>query len=595
MHKYTLLIIFNTLKQGAIWFKFKISYNSSIMIDFDEEKQKKQLDDIHKEEEEELVEILSKSKYGLPYVNLSRVGIDNEALRAISEEDGRKMNVAPFKLSGKNISIALRSPSRDLLNKLKDHMERQSLVPSFYMASSASLNKVWERYIEISQAKNSEIGGVDISGEILRKTAKEIEKMEDIEKYIKETLDGNQSHKLSRILEIILAGAIAIKASDIHIEAEKERGRLRLRLDGVLQDVIFFESNIYRLLNSRIKLLSGIKLTSKTAQDGRFSIKEEEEEINIRTSLIPGAYGESIVLRILDPKSIREDLDNIGIESYLYSVIQKEIAKPNGLILVTGPTGSGKTTTLYAFLRKLYSPEIKIITIEDPIEYHLNGITQTQTNEEKGYTFVEGLHSGLRQDPDIIMVGEIRDPETAKIAVESALTGHMVFSTLHTNNAAGVIPRLIDLDVNPKIMVSALSLSIAQRLVRKLCVFCKKEKIPNEKEQNIIKNVLDSIKEEGKNLSNYNIDINVPFKIYNSTGCEKCNMTGFKGRIGIFEAILTDEAIEKIMPENPSEREIKKIAKKQGILSMRQDGMVKIINGITSFEEVQSVVDLNEE
>jgi len=565
------------------------------MPDFDEEKQKRELDDIHKVEEEQLVEILAKSKYDLPYVDLSRIGIDNESLRFISEKDARAKNIAPFKLSGKNIYIAVRSPSKDLLDNLKEEMERQSLVAIFYMASLASLTKVWERYLELSMAESSKIGGLDISAEVLRNTAKNIEKMQDIEKYIKEAMDGNQVHKLSRILEIILAGAIAIKASDIHIEPEKDRGRVRLRLDGVLQDVMFFETNIYKLLNSRIKLLSGLKLTSKTSQDGRFSIKEGEEEINIRTSLIPGAYGESIVMRILDPKSIRVNLEDIGIEPFLFSVIQKEIAKPNGLILVTGPTGSGKTTTLYAFLRKIYSPEIKIITIEDPIEYHLDGITQTQTNEEKGYTFLEGLRSALRQDPDVVMVGEIRDSETAKTAIESALTGHMVFSTLHTNNAAGVIPRLTDLGANPKIMVSALSLSIAQRLVRKLCAHCKKEKTPSDEEKNTMKIVLESIKNEGKDLSKYNIDINKEFKIYSAPGCEKCNMTGFKGRIGIFEAIVTDEAIEKIMPENPSEREIKRVASKQGILSMRQDGMVKIINGVTSFEEVQSVVDLNEE
>jgi len=265
------------------------------------------------------------------------------------------------------------------------------------------------------------------------------------------------------------------------------------------------------------------------------------------------------------------------------------------LILITGPTGSGKTTTLYAFLNKIYSTEIKIITIEDPIEYHLKGITQTQTNDEKGYTFLEGLRSALRQDPDVVMVGEIRDAETAKIAVESALTGHMVFSTLHTNNAAGVIPRLIDLDVNPKIMVSALSLSIAQRLVRKLCQFCKKEKTLTDEENKVIRTIMENIKEEGKDLKNYNINPNAPIKIFSAVGCEKCNMTGFKGRMGIFEAIKTDEAIEKIMPQNPSEREIKKTARMQGILSMRQDGVVKILNGVTSIEEVQSVVDLNEE
>jgi len=338
-----------------------------------------------------------------------------------------------------------------------------------------------------------------------------------------------------------------------------------------------------------------MKLTSTIAQDGRFSIVEEAEEISIRSSMIPGAYGESIVMRILDPKSIQVKLEDLGIEPFLFSIIEEEIAKPNGLILVTGPTGSGKTTTLYAFLRKIYSPEIKIITIEDPIEYHLTGITQTQTNDEKGYTFLEGLRSGLRQDPDVVMIGEIRDAETAKIAIEAALTGHMVFSTLHTNNAAGVIPRLIDLDANPKIMVSALSLSIAQRLVRKLCPFCKIEKAPDEKEAKTMKIIMDGIKEEGKNLSNYNINPDAPIKFFSPVGCDKCNVTGYKGRIGIFEAIKTDEAIEKIIPENPSEREIKKIARAQGILSMRQDGIVKILNGITSFEEVQSVVDLLEE
>jgi type IV pilus assembly protein PilB len=562
---------------------------------FDEEKQNKQLEDLHKQEEEELVATLAESKYGLPYINLYRLGVDNEALRAISEQDSREMNVAPFKLFGKNIFIAVHTPTDSLMERLKEDMERRNLIPVFYMASTASINKVWDRYKEISMAESSKIGGLDISGEVLRETAKKIEKIQDIEKMIVEALEGNKIHKISRLLEIILAGAIAIKASDIHIEPEKERGRLRLRLDGVLQDVTFFELDVYRLINSRVKLLSEMKLTSKIAQDGRFSIMEDKEELSIRTSLIPGAYGESIVMRILDPKSIQVKLEDIGIEPFLFSVIQIEIAKPNGMILVTGPTGSGKTTTLYAFLRKIYSTEIKIITIEDPVEYHLPGITQTQTNDEKGYTFVEGLRSALRQDPDVVMVGEIRDRETAEIAVQSALTGHIVFSTLHTNNAAGVIPRLIDLGVNPKILVSALSLSIAQRLVRKLCTSCKKEKEPDSKELQTIKLVMESIATEGKSLSNYNINPDAPIKLFSAVGCEKCNMTGFKGRIGIFEAIKTDEAIEKIMPENPSEREIKKVASLQGILSMRQDGLVKMLNGITSFEEVQSVVDLSEE
>lgn len=564
-------------------------------ISFDEEKQKKDLEELHREEEEELVANLAESKYHLPYINLYRLGIDNEALRAIDEKDAREMRIAPFKLSGKNISIAVRTPSEDLFSHLKEEMERKNLVANFAMASTGSLEKVWDRYKEISMAEGSVAGGVDISGEVLAETAKNIQKMQDIAKYIGEAMEGNQIHKISHIFEIILAGAIAIKASDIHIEPGKEDTKVRLRLDGVLQEVSAFSSSVYKLLNSRIKLLSGMKLTSTIAQDGRFSITEGADELSIRTSLIPGPYGESIVMRILDPKSIQVKLEDIGIEPFLFSIIEEEIEKPNGLILITGPTGSGKTTTLYAFLRKIYSTEIKIITIEDPIEYHLPGITQTQTNDEKGYTFLEGLRSALRQDPDVVMVGEIRDSETAKIAVEAALTGHMVFSTLHTNNAAGVIPRLIDLDANPKIMVSALSLSIGQRLVRKLCQFCKKESAPNEHEAKLLSSVLESIKNEGKDLKNYHIDPNAPMKIFVKVGCDKCNMTGYKGRIGIFEAIKTDEAIEKIITENPSEREIKKVARTQGILSMRQDGIVKVLNGITSIEEVQSVVDLNEE
>ncbi len=565
------------------------------MATFDEDKQNKQLEDLKKQEEEQLVSVLAESKYGLPYIDLYRFPIDNEALRMLTETEAREMKVAPFKLDGKNILIAVRTPDPDILAKLKDIAERKNLVPVFYMASLQSLNKVWNRYQELSMAESSQVGGLDISLEVLKETAKNIRRMKDIDKIIKEALEGNKIHRISRLLEIILAGAIAIKASDIHIEPEKDRGRLRLRLDGILQDVSFFGSDIYRLLNSRIKLLSGMKLTSSITQDGRFNITEGDEEISIRTSLIPGSYGESIVMRILDPKAIQVNFEELGIEPYLLSIVEEEIKKPNGLILVTGPTGSGKTTTLYAILRKIYSTEINIITIEDPVEYHLKGITQTQVStKEGGYDFPGGLRSALRQDPDVIMVGEIRDSETAQTAVQSALTGHLVLSTLHTNNAAGVIPRLIDLNVNPKIMVSALSLSMAQRLVRKLCKACKKEQVGVDQEIKVIALIIKGLKEEGKDLAKYNINEN-NIKFFAPGGCDECNDTGYSGRIGIFEAIKTDEAIEKIIPDNPSEREIKRVAKTQGILSMRQDGIIKILNGITSFEEVQGVVDLNEE
>lgn len=565
------------------------------MLNFDEDKQNKQLSDIKRKEEEDLVAMLAETKYNLPYVDLYKLGIDNEGLRAISEEDARNLKIAPFKLVGKNLYVALRSPTEELKNSIIEDLARKNIVPVFYMTSMASIEKVWDRYKELSMAEGSKIGGLDISSEILKQTEKEISKMQDIQKAIQKEMESGKTHKITRLLEIILAGAIAIKASDIHIEPEEKSTRLRLRLDGVLQDIDHLPNEVYHLINNRIKLLSGMKITQIGAQDGRFAIMEDDVELSIRTSLIPSAHGEKIVMRILDPRSIQIDIEDMGMENSLYKIILEEIAKPNGLILLTGPTGSGKTTTLYAFLRKIYSTEINIITIEDPIEYRLNGITQTQTNEDKDYDFLSGLRAALRQDPDVIMVGEIRDSETAKIAIQSALTGHMVFSTLHTNNAAGVIPRLIDLEVNPKIITSALSLSIAQRLVRKLCESCKKEKVISENENQIIKNILNSIKEEGKDLNQYGLNENQEIKLYDPAGCEDCNMTGYKGRVGIFEAVKTDENIEKIIIQNPSERDIKKIAKAQGVLSMRQDGTVKMLKSITSFEEVKSVVDLEEE
>ena len=343
--------------------------------------------------------------------------------------------------------------------------------------------------------------------------------------------------------------------------------------------------------------LSGMKLTLKSiAQDGRFSIFLKDSEIGIRSSVIPGAYGESIVMRLLDPKAIRVKMEELGIPKNLFTMIEKEIRKPNGMILLTGPTGSGKTTTLYAFLSRIYSTDLKIITLEDPIEYHLAGITQTQVENEKGYTFLEGLRSALRQDPDVIMVGEIRDHDTADTAIESALTGHMVFSTLHTNNAAGVIPRLVDLGISPKTIPSALTLAIGQRLVRKLCSSCKVERPATEEEKNTIERICNEAKEEGKDLSLFGVANPRPETLWAAVGCDLCHGSGYKGRIGIFEAIhVNTKEIESIIPNYPSEREIKEVAEKQGLLDMKEDGVVKVVTGVTTLEEVASVTDLEED
>jgi type IV pilus assembly protein PilB len=564
------------------------------MPQFDDEKEEKKLELMYLQEEEALARTLAETKYHIPYVDLSKVILENEALKAVPEDTARKLEIAPFNIAGRKLLIAVRAPERDGLDTLLADLKRTGYVVALFMASHASLEKAWNRYQEISQAEKIKAGSLDISGDTLIKTAEKIKLLEDIKTMIDATNAETSTHRVSKIIEIIFAGAIALGASDVHIEPEEGQVRLRIRLDGILHNITFIDYKTFEFINSRIKLLSGLKLAHNKAQDGRFSIFVKGEEISMRTSIIPGAFGEGIVMRILNPKSIQVKLEELGIEKKLYSIISREIDKPNGLILITGPTGSGKSTSLYAFLRKIYSPEIKILTIEEPVEYHLEGITQTQTNPERGYDFLEGLTSALRQDPDVVMVGEIRDTETARVAVEASLTGHMVFSTLHTNNAAGVVPRLIDLGVNPKILASALSLSIAQRLARKLCTKCKITRPVTQEEEEVIRKTLERAERLGKNLKEYGVDAKQKIELWIAPGCEACSGLGYKGRIGVFEAILADRALQEIMPKNPSEKEIKEIAEKQGILNMVEDGLIKCITGVTSIEELKKVVDIYE-
>lgn len=572
------------------------------MVHFDEEEQQKRLSELRDGEEESLIAGLAQSSYGIAYVDLSAQAIDNDAIRLLTENEARTFDVGPYKLIGKKLLLAVRSPVAGGALKAKELLEAKGFVVTFVMASQKSIQKVWGRYQDLSFATTSRSGGLDVAPDVLKELSQKIKTTEDAIREIENAINEKDAKQhISRILEIILGAGIGIGASDVHIEPMEEKVELRFRLDGVLRIITHFDFDTYKHINTRIKLLSGLKLTiANNPQDGRFSAflpdigNEKETEISFRTSMIPGAYGESIVLRILNPKSIAVKLNELGISAPLYTLFTEQIKKPNGMILLTGPTGSGKTTTLYAFLQQIYSPEKKIITIEDPIEYHLSGITQTQTDHKKGYTFLEGLRSALRQDPDVIMVGEIRDPETAKIAVESALTGHMVFSTLHTNNAQGVIPRLIDLDVNPKILVSALTLSIAQRLVRKLCTNCREERPVTEIERTHINRIWDQAVSEGKDMNSFGVQKDIE-KLWSAKGCTECNNTGYKGRLGIFEVIKTDENIEKVITQNLSEREIKKISEKQGYLDMKEDGLIKILQGITDFEEVESVVDLIED
>ncbi|MBM2817445.1 MAG: pilB1 [Parcubacteria group bacterium] len=558
------------------------------MVKFNEDKQDAKLEEFRKKEEEDLAELLS-GRYGIPYINLATVPINTDALSLIPEAVARDAKAAAFDAVGKKLKLVILSPKNEKTALLLKKLGEDGYDAMPYAGSTASLEKALSRYKELSYSAENKTMSLEISNEQLEDFLKKVASLDDVKKMSEELLLDKKTYNTSKILEVIVAGALATEASDIHIEPEESYVRLRYRLDGVLTDILNFNQITFNLVLSRIKLISGLKLNVKNeAQDGRFTIKAQGDDIEIRTSVLPGAYNESIVLRILNPKTISVPMEELGIEPKLLNILSHEIKKPNGMILTTGPTGSGKTTTLYAFLKKIHSPDIKIITIEDPIEYHLPGIVQTQVNSEKKYTFLSGLRSALRQDPDVLMIGEIRDTETAEIAINSALTGHLVFSTLHTNTAAGSFPRLMDLNVNPKVITSAINISIAQRLLRKLCPYCKKE-IPLEGEsKKLVETIIQSIQDRSyvENLQTSSI--------WQAVGCDKCNRTGYKGRIGIFEAILIDESVENVIQENPSEREIKKATAHQGLLDMKQDGIIKVLKGITSVGELERVIDLGE-
>ena len=557
-------------------------------VQFDEDKQDKKVAELKRREEEELAATLS-AKYGIGYLDLSVVPVNIDALRVVREQDARDALMAVFNIIDKKVDVAVLAPENPKTLERISELKNQGFIPTVYMVSHESLNKVWERYKDLSFSFETKSGALDISNEEIVDLLKKITSLEEIKREIEEVLAMKKSYRISRILEIIIAGGLSRKASDIHLEPEESYVRLRYRLDGVLTDILTFDLETYKLLLSRIKLISELKLNLTGAQDGRFSIKLPEGDIEVRTSILPGTYSESIVLRLLNPSATSVALEERGIHPNLLSRFLHEIKKPNGIILVTCPTGSGKTTTLYSFLRKIHSPEIKIITIENPIEYHLPGIVQTQTDPDKNYTFASGLRSALRQDPDVILVGEIRDDETAEVAVNAALTGHLVLSTLHTNNAAGTFPRLIDLGVNPKVITSAVNIAIAQRLVRTLCSACKKERVPNAPEKKIIDEALSEIAD-----ASYLEGI-TKNKIWDAPGCKECDNSEFQGRTGIFEAILSDEEIEKVILQNPSEREVRKAAEPQKIPTMKQDGIIKVLQGITSLTELGRVIDLEKD
>lgn len=554
------------------------------MQDFDDTFSEDRLKELRRQEEDNLIKSLA-PQYGLQYVNLRGITINPAALQKIPEQTARDANCVSFELQNKKLSVAIRNPNNQKTKKVLTDLETAGWVLNVFMTSTASLEHAWERYADRRETSAVKEGVLDINPEVIAKLQEKFERLEDVKAYIEEIRTVNSARRVSETLEASFAGALALGASDIHIEPEETGVRMRYRLDGVLHDVMDLERSIYERLISRLKLLSGVILNiHDQAQDGRFTFDVGEHEIEIRSSVIPGSSGESMVMRLLDPTVASFQMENLGLNEIVYNLMVEELKRPNGMIITTGPTGSGKTTALYAFLQKVHKSGTKIITLENPVEYKLDGIVQTQIAEN--YTFTSGLRSILRQDPDVIMVGEIRDREVAETAVHAAQTGHLVFSTLHTNSAVGAFPRLIDLGVDSRVIGATFNVILAQRLVRRLCEHCKEAHTPTPEEVELIQAILAGHPAPPT--------FSPEHTLYTETGCAECGQTGFSGRQAIIEAIKMDDAVEEAVLRDPREHIILEAARPQKIPMMPEDGIDKVLAGITSLAELRRVVDLTD-
>ena len=552
------------------------------MVHFDERNLHEKVSDLRLADAERYVQARA-PQLGYEYINLRGYTINPEALTAIPEAQARAASLVGFELHKGTLSIATLRPNDPSTQELIQRLQAEYDAIKVYLCSEASLEHAWKRYRDIRDTTAERKGVFEISPEDIERISQDIREPADVVQRIETVNQLDNNRRTSEVLEIIFAGALALDASDIHIEPEADAVRLRYRFDGVLHDVTDLDTHLLNRILARLKLLSGMVLNQRSiAQDGRFTFVTGTREIEVRSSVIPGASGESIVMRLLDPNAASFSIDHIELNPHIESVIRQQIKKPNGLIITTGPTGSGKTTALYAYLQEVHAEGVKIITLENPVEYKLDGIVQTQVEDD--YTFAKGLRAILRQDPDIIMVGEIRDREVAETAIHAAQTGHLVFTTLHTNSAVAGFARLLDLGVDARIMGSSINIIMGQRLVRKLCEHCKQAYEPAATERELISRIMDA--------HPHPIAVPDPLTLYRATGCAQCNNTGFVGRMGIFEGIVMDEAVEEAVLNDPREHIILAAAKPQGIPTMVEDGIEKVIAGITSLAELERVIEL---
>jgi type IV pilus assembly protein PilB len=521
--------------------------------------------------------------YQLPYLEPSKLSVNLEALGILPESQAKEGNIALVAAKDVKIAAIAIDPKYSKTVQILEDLKKKGYQVNVFVVSQSSFQYAlgFYRFVAKQQEKISGKVHVDKKNKMGAVSREPLDTLPKVAAAIKES---NDPGKIPDLFETVLSGALSNRASDIHFEPSQDTIKLRYRIDGNLNDVFSdFDHAIYRSLLSRIKLLSNLKLNVRDEpQDGRFTINLPGKDVEVRVAIAPSEFGEVVVMRLLDPDAINLSLNDLGLRDDDLKIAQEQLDRPYGMVLNTGPTGSGKTTTLYAFLRHKNTPDLKIITIEDPIEYHLEGIEQTQVNNEAGYTFAGGLRSLMRQDPDVILVGEIRDNETSEIAIQAALTGHLVLSTVHANEAAGAIPRLLDLGVKAVSLAPALNLLIAQRLVRRLCKFCKAEsEITPELRGKIEKfvNLIPARVDKKKYLEG--------MKIYKAVGCEKCNNAGYKGRVGIYELLVITPQMQELIIKGAGQLAIQEEIKKTDFVSMQQDGVLKIITGLTTFEEVE--------
>lgn len=527
---------------------------------------------VNREHEERQVEAQAYS-FGIGYINLVGYPFRVDDLSALPKNIVLEAGIIPFEKQGKKVKIATTNPSDSKIIKiLEEQEEKLGYDFDIHLASSSSVRYAQKIYEMTVRDEQSDKIKISVKNEI---------SFDDDIKSLDELKAKITKVSVTKIVDILLAGAVKANASDIHIEPEEKDVRVRFRIDGVLHEIINISKEMLHPIDSRIKFISSLKLDiTDVPQDGKFTFSGNDIRFDVRVSVIPSAWGETFVLRLLNQTASFLEATDLGMQKNDFEKLSAEIKKTKGLILITGPTGSGKTTSLYAMLHSLNKPEVKIVTLEDPIEYQIPGIVQSQIKEDEGFTFASGLRSLLRQDPDIMMIGEIRDLDTAEMAINAALTGHLVFSTLHTNDVAGAYPRLVDMGVKNYLLGGICNLLIAQRLVRKVCNNCRESYVPDESTLKKVKSLLGNITNNAKEIKVF----------YKGKGCNKCNNTGFKGRVGIFEVMEPTEKIEALVLANATPSEIKKQAIAEGMTTMEQDGILKALAGITTLDEVWRVI-----